>query len=233
LTLKGQSANDQAGNRIFNRVTSLQYAKSGTTVDDSLVRYEVRNASIWEDHEPLTGEGIVDYNSGANANGDFPGNANDYLSAIQYLAFAINPSTYAGKLSYWVNPGGGYGEAARGFIFEMNQNAEGQLAGCAYAGAVREASIRKALKEDIALQPTGCYTPQMLNGICGAANDNVGPQIWRQCFKQDTQGVYLVDMPSMPDAAAEDFYEFGPATSYTIPEIEFDDLPSFAEAVAE
>ena len=97
---------------------------------------------------------------------------------------------------------------------------------CLARALLSSLQVGKLIRRRLSLQ-------QMLNGICGGATDNVGPQIWQQCFKQDMQGLYLVDLPSIPDAAAEDSCEFGPATSYTSPETDFDVLPCFGEAVAE
>lgn len=189
----------------FAVVTNISYSKSGTTIVDQRLKMEVRTAEF--NKAKVTGDyiskdGRIDFNVGADANGSFgPGMANEYIEGVKYFAFDINPSSYAGNISFWNNPGGNYEEAARGFIFESSQNTDGTLSGCAYAGAYREGSIRKAVKEGLTLEPTGCYTPFLRTGACGAnspnPNDNVGPETWKQCFKQGTDGLYVIDTDKM------------------------------------
>lgn len=184
LSLTNEESN--AGSN-FNVGTSISYQKSGTTLEDSNLKFEVRNMVLREG-EVLNSKGEVDYEGQPQSAG------NETLSGIRYFAFDINPSTYAGNLSFWVNPGGNYQEAPRGFTFETEQDpVTGALTGCAYGGAYRDGSIRKAFTENQVIKVNGCYTPQISNGVCGGPGDNQGPQVWKQCFSQNpTSGVYEV-----------------------------------------
>src|SRR5690606_29775925 len=125
---------------------------------------------------------------------------NQYLSGMNYFVASINPSTYAGQITAWNNPGGGYGEAARGFVFSTTAQADGTVKGCAWTGAMRTSSIRKAVKLGNAMKPDGCFTPQMSSGACvdpatsgSGTGGAVGPQVWKQCFAQNTTGIYEID----------------------------------------
>ena len=226
MWIEGERISDQ-NNETYAVVTSVLYAKTGTDLSDQKITFEVRNANINKTRvkeDPLTSDGLVNYNAGSGSDGSFvgPGQANDYISGIGYFAFDVNPSTYAGKISFWVNPGGNYYEAARGFIFETDQKSDGTLAGCAYSGAMREGSIRKAIKESELLEPTGCYTPQHNNGVCGRANDNVGSQVWKQCFQQNTEGVYQVDAEKVSDISSG--FDVLPMKPSDMPQVDLRDM---------
>lgn len=206
----------------YSVVTSVKYEKSGTTKDDIRLKYEVRNANInvtnSPDAKPIDSEGVVDYNAGADDQGNFgPGNTNDYIQNILYLAFDINPSTFAGKMSFWRNPGGNYTEAPRGFVSETTQDDEGKLSGCTYAGAMRDISIRKAAKDGTVIKPTGCYTPFSQNGACGNNGDNQGDNVWKQCFKQTKEGKYEIDTDKVSDAAG---FKIEPSPPSDMPEVD-------------
>lgn len=188
--------------------TSINYQKSGKTLEDSNLKFEVRTMNLSEG-TILNSKGAVDFVSPPEDAG------NNTLSGIKYFAFDINPSTYAGKLSFWVNPGGSYSEAPRGFIFETEQNDSGALSGCAYGGAYREGSIRKAFKTGASITVSGCFTPQISGGVCGNTGDNQGSQFWKQCFSQNPEtGVYEVttDTPEK--------YEVLNATQVTVPTVD-------------
>lgn len=176
-------------------VSSISYTRSGKTQADQRLKMELRTVSLNKSitADVIGNDGKVDYNAGADASGSFgPGMANKYIEGARYFAFDVNPSTYAGAISVWNNPGGDYSESARGFLFESAQNADGTLSGCAYAGAYREGSIRMAIKEGKTLEPTGCFTPLLRTAACNPT-DNVGTKIWKQCFVQQGTGYYVVD----------------------------------------
>jgi hypothetical protein len=179
-------------NSDFIYASSVKYIKSGKTAADQKLNFEVKSANIKSDYTPFTEEGYVDLNAGADSSGNYNGQANDHISNIKYFAFDINPSTYAGNVAFFANPGGMLNERARGFIFEVTQNSDGTLQGCSVAGA-HSTSIRKSIADQTEITPTGCFTPQISNGTCGNPNDNMGHQVWKQCFKQDTQGIYKID----------------------------------------
>lgn len=204
MLFETQQIDNQSGTTKAN-VTNIVYEKTGAEEADQHLMMEVRNASfnkakVTGDYVTATGE--VDFNVGADATGSYgPGEANEYVSAIKYFSFDVNPSSLAGVINFWNNPGGNYEEAPRGFTFSSTQNTDGTLSGCAYSGADREGSIRKAVREGRTLKPNGCFTPQLSFGACGNGNDNVGNEIWKQCFKQDADGLYLIDAANTIDTA--------------------------------
>ncbi len=203
LWTEGERIDDQNG-ATYAVLTNISYERTGKELADQRLRMEIRNGEFNTSKvkaELIGKDGKIDLNAGAGADGSFgPGEANDYLEGARYFAFDVNPSTYAGKISFWTNPGGNYNEPARGFLFESAQNADGTLTGCAYAGAYREGSIRKAVREGKSLEPTGCFTPQLSYGACGSNGDNQGSQIWKQCFKQQGDGYYVVDTSNVASA---------------------------------
>ena len=168
--------------------TSILYEKSGDSFENSKIKYEVRNMRL----NDLSKE-IFDENGLINFTGFGQNDTNSTLENMTYFAFDVNPSSYAGKLSFWKNPGGSYNEAARGFTFESSQNSDGTLKGCAYAGANQGVSIRKSLTDKTPLKVTGCFTPFMENNACGGTTSNTGPNAWKQCFKQLSDGKYEID----------------------------------------
>ncbi len=191
---------EAADNNNQRHFKSMAYSKSGTTYADQRLKIEVRNVgytSQLANIDPFNTGGVLDPNTGVTQN-----SGNSELSGLTYFAFDVNPSTYAGKISYWANPGGNYQEATRGFTYSTEQAEDGTLSGCSWSGAVMNTSIRKALAENIALSPTGCYTPQFSKGVCGTSGDNQGPQIWKQCFKQNSEGVYVPDNAHITDIAS-------------------------------
>ncbi len=193
-----------------NALLSVKYQRAGEG-DDVRLKMDIRKAVLKDSLEPFNKYGEVDYNSGANSSGLFPGqnndmNSNDYIGGISRFMFDVNPITTEGNIAFWVNPGGRYEEAARGFVFDISYNSTtGYLAGCGIAGANRHGlndapgSIRKSVALGKDLKPNGFFTPNMCpsdgdfphNG--GYKSDNVGLKVWKQCFSQTSDGVYIVD----------------------------------------
>lgn len=182
-----------------NDGVSINYVKSGNTYQNSNIKYEVRTMRLSDS----SGTSLFSDDGTINFSGQSTSVGNETLEGISYFAFDINPSNYEGSMAFWMNPGGSYSESARGFIFETTQNSvSGALSGCAYAGAYRAGSIRKAFKENSPLAVTGCFTPQINNGVCGSSGDNQGNQYWKQCFSQNSSsGVYEIT------TSASDGYE--------------------------
>jgi hypothetical protein len=195
--------------------SSVIYAKSGSTVADQKLKIEIRDTSFNKTKIPgpyFNSEGRIDLNLGADVDGNFgPGEQNQYMKGVRYFAFDINPSSYAGNIAFWSNPGGNYNEQARGFVYETTQNSDGTLSGCSFAGA-DVGSIRAATAKNTTLTPTGCYTPQISNGVCGEPNNNIGPQVFKQCFRQNTEGLYQVDPAKTTGADGIDILVFGTDT---------------------
>ena len=204
-----QMLSDQTeGSVTRDALVSLSYVKSGNDLNAQRIRFEVREGNFVRgtsnsSTDPLSyfgSDGRLDLNA-VDPDGAAQ-NANDYLSGMNYMIVDVNPSTFAGSLSVWNNPGGSYNEAARGFIFETSANADGTLSGCAWAGAYRDTSIRKAIKTNLAMKPSGCFTPQIRGAECNNptnSNDNQGPQVWKQCFGQSSGGEYGPDLSNITD----------------------------------
>lgn len=206
---------DDQTNSTYAEVSSVTYAKSGSTVADQKLKIEIRDTSFNKTKIPgpyINSEGRIDLNLGADASGNFgPGEQNQYMKGVRYFAFDINPSSYAGNIAFWNNPGGSYNEQARGFVYETTQNSDGTLSGCSFAGA-DAGSIRAATAKNTILTPTGCYTPQISNGVCGLPNNNVGKQVFKQCFKQNTEGLYQVDTVKTTGTDGIDILVYGTDT---------------------
>jgi hypothetical protein len=190
---------------------SIAYGKAGTTPEDTRTKFEIRKASYAQTitEALVSSDGRLNMNPGADANGDFgPGQANDYMGAIEYWNFDVNPYTYQGNIAYWVNPGGSFGEKARGFVYNTKQNEDGTLVGCAHTGAY-STSIRQATRDGSAINPEGCYTPQLRHSICdsGNPNDNQGPQIMKQCYVQATDGTFSIDTSKTTGAGGGDGFD--------------------------
>ena len=228
-----QMLSDQSeGSVTRDALVSLSYVKSGNDLNTQRIRYEVREGNFVRGtnksaSDPLSyfgSDGRLDLNA-VDPDGAAQ-NANDYLSGMYYLIVDVNPSTYAGSISVWNNPGGNYNESARGFIFETSANADGTLSGCAWAGAYRDTSIRKAIKANLAIKPSGCYTPQILGAECNNPtnpNDNQGPQVWKQCFKQNTSEEYAPDLSNILDKT--NVFDVLSAAPSDMPNIVSSDIP--------
>jgi hypothetical protein len=183
--------------------TSFLYSKSGSTVDTANIKFEVR-AMGHSSSDPFDSEGRLNFNTDSASNGSYNGGVT--TTGVDYVAFDVHPLTFAGKISYWANPGSNYNESARGFVYSTTQGSDGKIQGCAVAGAIREGSIRKSILAQTALSPTGCFTPQITNGAC-ATGDNAGPRVYKQCFTQDSEGKYVVDTALTTDEAGFDVYQ--------------------------
>jgi hypothetical protein len=234
-------ASDSQQNQERDELVSLGYVLKGTTVESQILNYEVREARFVRGtdrskEDPLEyfgSDGRLDVNA-VDPDGSLnnSGNANKYLSGMNYFVASINPSSYAGQITAWNNPGGGSGESARGFVFSTTAQEGGTVKGCAWAGATRESSIRKAIKTGAAMKPDGCYTPQMSNGACedsatqgSGTGGAVGPQVWKQCFAQNADGIYEVDPDNTEDETSGfDVLKSAPAD---IPSVVPTELPSF------
>lgn len=115
-------------------------------------------------------DGTLDYNVGADDNGNFGGLAAGRAISQQLLVgFDQNVSDNTGTFEYWRNPGSNYTEPARGMIFKLDKNpTTGRLEGCGMSGAANGddpsnnagwMSIRKSIKTGVSLAATGSYHP--------------------------------------------------------------------------
>lgn len=168
---RGQQDGGQGQNEK-ERFISVTYSRAVES-EKPVLRYELRTAQFNDAlvDGAFSADGIVNYNSGADSNGDYKINnqnveANQAVDSISYIAFSGNPETNEGTLSYWKNPGGNYHEAARGMLTEIKAGTDGKLSGCAISGAVlassggQHISIRKSMVTGDALKPTGFYHPR-------------------------------------------------------------------------
>jgi hypothetical protein len=202
----GAGDSNNSGNK--NNAMSINYSKE--LVDGkSRMRFEVRRASIVNSITPLTSEGLVNY-PGIAANA-----TNSTVHKIAFLAFDMDPETSAGSLSYWMNPGGGNTESARGFLFNVTASSDGSLVGCGVSGAANNVSIRKAVTDGTVfenLKPTNWYHP-FENSNTNADrdsgyNDQIGSKITKQCFKRnDATGVYDIDAAQTTGSRGYDLIE--------------------------
>lgn len=170
IRMKRGSKDGGQGASEKERFISVTYARSVENEKANL-KYELRTAQFADAlvEKVFTTEGVLNYNAGAEANGDFKINnqvvqPNEAVDSISYIAFAGNPETNEGTLSYWKNPGGNYNESARGMITEIKAGTDGSLSGCAISGAVLDASnqgisIRKSIVTGDVLKPGGFYHP--------------------------------------------------------------------------
>ena len=145
---------------------------------------------------------------------------NNSMENGRYIVFDVNPLTNAGKIASFTEPGG----APTGFVSETVADPEtGKLAGCAWAGTDKSSSLRARIKANEAVRPTGCFTSQISNDPCGNSGDNQGDQVWKQCFKQDDTGVYVIDTAETPDDPG---YEVIEANQAGVPNIQVSDIQS-------
>lgn len=218
----------------FADLSSISYSKSGSDAADQRLKFEIRRATLNIDKisRPYFSKGgRFNFGGAVNEDGSFEtGDQNNYISNIDFFTFDINPSSYAGKIAFWKNPGGNFAEQARGFVYTTEQNTDGTLAGCAFAGAATS-SIRKAVRSDQKLTPTGCYTPFIANGVCGEPGNNTGPQIFGQCFKQASDGYYAVDESKTSGEDGIDI--FSSASEAEIPDIDTSEAGNIGDIEAE
>jgi len=188
------------GDSNKNALLSINYSREQDDAGKKRMRFEVRRAAIVKTVTPFDANGLVNLTAVAD-------NAqNAELGAVRYLAFDIDPDSNAGNLSYWQNPGGNFTEPARGFLFNITAGTDGSLSGCGVSGATGDISIRKYLKDPVTaneLKPVKWYHPFRNDNTSADkdsrytnpnnANDNQGPAITKQCFKQNAaSGVYEI-----------------------------------------
>ena len=214
------------------RYLHINYAKTST---DGVynIKAELRRANIADTLDPITEDGELNLNIGA----DFTGTAgsstyggygstqsNDIIEAIKYISFDMNPDTNAGSMAYWMNPGGSYYENARGFIFNISADTTTELlSGCAttgsahYLGTPTGISIRRSIYEggDITLTPRGYYHPFADQNQTTRTQDTRQPgqhgtTITKQCFAQNTAGtLYELDTTLTTSSQGYDIIESG------------------------
>lgn len=192
------------GDRM-KRGMSLLYSR---TTDDNgvLIKYNMRSGEFSSDNKTIfDSDGVLDLNVGANFDGattdiDYGGypeiaNPNRSSRSLNYVDYEGYPALEVARLAYWVNFGGNYTESARGFVFNIERE-DGVVKGCGIAGATDERlSIRKALNENLDLEPLGYFKPF----ACG---NHVGASVWQQCFiRQD--GEYVLDKSRHPPINAD------------------------------
>ncbi len=192
-------------------VMTISYRNNVSAEGVKTVVAELNQARVHSKYEPLNAAGLINYAA-------IPVSAtNDQISAIKYVSFNINPDNGAGNLSYWINPGGRVEESARGFLFEIKADAEGNLSGCGISGATSDVSIR-AVNADLTktLAPTRYWHPRgkvntnpqkderyTINAISnsnllvngpppGGSSSLEGPFVTKQCFTQ-ADGVYKIN----------------------------------------
>ncbi len=184
-------------------VMTIQYTKSNDGTTDNM-KAELTRAMINKKYEPLDENGLVNFAA-------VPAQAqNSDIHAINSVSFDINPSTGAGSLSYWMNPGGNLGESARGLVFNLTADGTtGLLSGCGTSGATSNVSIRAAAADDTkVLSPTRYWHPQ--GGQNVSPNKDVrytgseGNKITQQCVKQAADGSYGIDTAKTTHALGYD-----------------------------
>lgn len=257
-----------AGQLDTGKVQGVSISYSKATVDsEQRLKYEMRSGRFHTSLNPFGNDGIVDFNVGATFTGDASGQdfgkytdfqqANEAVNSMRFVTFDINPTTNAGTMSYWENPGGNYSEQARGMVFDI-KNSDGKLSGCASSGATGKQgsyglSIRRYLREratatDLTMAPRGYFHPFLSatnNMGCNYAalsgqeyqNQTSGPgcqqkRSWKnlqtagapqtkfvtesmgtlttkQCFSQNSSGVYEIDVTATASADGFDLVDFG------------------------
>ena len=174
---------------------SVAYSQNLNADGELQNKSEVRIANIEKSLQGLGDDGLINYDV-------IPQNAmNDTANNFKYVSIDINVETAEGDIAYWRNPGGRYEESARGFIFNISNNEEGQLAGCADSGAAGSDSIRKSLGAGgsaDALKPVRFWHPFNNNNTNVTEDDryiggNEGPYITGQCFQRTSAGLYEID----------------------------------------
>jgi hypothetical protein len=169
--------------------------------------------------DPFAGLGQLDLNVGVVFSGqpsdagygrfatDQVNDLNLTMAKVNLIDYQGNPLTNEGRLSFWVNPGGNYNEAARGFVADRKRESADstRLVGCAISGAAlapdfsESYSIRKAQKTGYQLKPTGYYHPDgqddttslRVNAKCAAGDCQRAPYVFKQCFRQNNAGAYV------------------------------------------
>ncbi len=222
------SPSGSASTTTKKRYFQVNYAKTETDGVPN-IKADMREARIKDSLTAITSSGELDLNVGAsfagtqgtNGYGDYGSEqSNSIIEGIKTIRFNMNPDTNEGNLDYWVNPGGSYYENARGFVFKLEKNTDGTLAGCAvtgaahYKGSPEGISIRRAIKEggEITLEPRGFFHPFAANNATTKTKDTrqlgqMGTSISKQCFKQNSSGVYAIDTSKTASSQGFDVIE--------------------------
>ena len=223
-----------------NMLLSIEYARSEEG-GAKKIRASVRRARLAATYtETFDSSGLVNF---ATVPETLPQPENDYIEGISLVEFEMNQADSTGNLSYWKNPGGGYTEAARGFVFKVDKDSTATVKGCSVSGAANDVSIRKAIKDGTSLKPTGWYHPFFETGTAlsgdeydfqktGAkwkkpaidgqlATDFVtnqkGTAVSRQCFKQDSNGNYVIDGSQILSTAGYELIQTSDTTKFINP----------------
>lgn len=192
--------------------------------DDYHIKAELRRAQINVDLADVAiDNGLVNYNAGADFTGDEDSQtygqylksdgsafdqANDAVTGMMYVAFDMNKTDNSGTFAYFQNPGGSYGENARGMIFELTADDDGLLSGCGVSGATTgEAnfadgiSIRKSVNESgVVLKPAGYFHPFFKTYTSG------DPQCGVSSTATDADGTYYQTSCTSPQAHVRKWY---------------------------
>ena len=204
---------EAGGTNAKVKAMNLSYVAKVETGKPRRVKFEQRMGEFLSTTNPFDAKGFIDFNQGAESDGQFAedkvsppvvSDQNKHLSNMKYLSFDGYPTDGVMNFSYWRNPGQNYNENARGFIFNVTRTDTGEIKGCGIAGAAKNddvtnaISIRQALKTGVTLQPKGYLRPFMCHS--GGGNDPAnrhGPKVWRQCFKQQSDGKYAIEGPEV------------------------------------
>lgn len=196
---------------------SLAYIKEVETTGNFRLRYELKMGVFDKTLKWFTPKGELDFNMNTNASGNYTScaEANKCASRMKYVSYDGFPEFGVGRLSYWVNFGGRYAEAARGYTVDLSYK-NSQFEGCAAVGASSPTagnaiSIRKSIKDKTPLKPSGYYKPF---DSCSQE----GTKIWSQCFKQQSDGKWIVDTDKTKSADGYDFVEAS-TVKFDVPKI--------------
>ncbi|MEY4629955.1 MAG: hypothetical protein RIQ81_75 [Pseudomonadota bacterium] len=156
------------------RILTINYVRSAGRVKYRLLTAAMNKAISGS---AVDADGKLDLNVSTNAAGAYldpaTGNPyaqqNDAVSGILAVSFNMNPDNDTGNFSYWQNPGAGYDEQTRGFVFKMDADSSGNLYGCSSSGANSGGSIRKAMKTGSAIAPDRSYHPFACGNGAGSA----------------------------------------------------------------
>lgn len=170
---------------------SLDYSRAADSLGNR-VKYELRSGFFGGSASPYDADGILDFNvHGEDA-------CQDELNSINYVSYDGYPELDVAKLSYWVNFGPSYNEAARGMVFDLKR-VDGKVKGCAVGGAASidlegGISIRRSLAEGYALQPVGYLRPFLCS-----EDERGGAKMWLQCFTRNDAGAFVPDADLIED----------------------------------
>ena len=224
----------------FQNYLDMNYMLDLDTTDGSKPKTRYRLLRAMFNHsalarlnkDPFAGIGQLDLNAGANfglpANdplyAQFPSdtaNKNTTIEKVNRIDYEGNPLTDEGKLSFWLNPGGNYNEAARGLIADRKRETSEstRLIGCAVSGAAigttpqnGSISIRKAQREKILLKPSGYLHPKggaenlkvlgpvtaAYTAACAKGDCQMAGYVYKQCYRQNDDGLFMPTDPNQP-----------------------------------